>query len=189
VQDIRIVGQIFLLRYAGKGTAMHPVGLNLKLDTNHDGKLEFASEVRPVYEAFFRHLAHPLSVVRQYAHPTVLPLAVPFLTQSETLDGRWYDSFMSEPADQTLRVLRGLPHRPRVLIVNGANDDQTPASSAELLAQGLARTHYAVTVHIYPGLSHALSPQATIFAPYGYTLQPQPLHDIGAWLVNTLGLG
>ena len=88
-------------------------------------------------------------------------------------------------SDQNLRVLLG---QPRLLIVNGVNDDQTPASSAEQLAQGLARAHYQVMVPIYPGLSHALSPQPTIFAPYGYTLQPQPLHDIGAWLVNALDL-
>jgi hypothetical protein len=37
-------------------------------------------------------------------------------------------------------------------------------------------------------LSHVLSPQADIFAPYGADMQPGPIADIGAWLVDALAV-
>ena len=72
------------------------------------------------------------------------------------------------------------------MIVNGEHDDQTPASSAQLLGEGLAESGYTVTTRIYPGLSHVLSPQADIFAPYGADMQAEPIAATGDWLVDAL---
>jgi len=74
------------------------------------------------------------------------------------------------------------------MTVNGEHDDQTPASSARILAAALARLEYTPppTLRIYPGLSHVLSPQADLFAPYGADMQPGPIADIGAWLAGVL---
>jgi len=142
------------------------------------------TEVRPVYEAFFANIAAPLPIVERYADPAVLPLAQAAF--GEGFDAGLYASYQALPLDDTLRTLRGIPEPPRLLIVNGANDDQTPASSAQLLADGLPSAGFSATILIYPGLSHILSPQTDIFAPYGAEMQPEPVEEIGDWLARTL---
>ncbi len=183
-QRIRVQGQLFMLRYEGTAPDLRPVGLNPRLDTNGDGKIDMLTEVRPVYEAFFANIAAPLPIVERYADPAVPPLAQAAF--GEGFDTELYASYQALPLDDTLRTLRGLPEPPRLLIVNGANDDQTPASSAQLLADGLASAGFPSTIRIYPGLSHILSPQADIFAPYGAEMQPGPIREIGDWLEEAL---
>ena len=183
-ERIRVQGQLLLLSYEGSGQDLRPVGLNPKLDVNGEGKIDFLTELRPVYEAFFASIASPLAVIEQYADPAILPLA-----QAAFADGfeaGMYASYQVEPLDQSLRTLLGLRSKPQVLIVNGEHDDQTPASSAQLLADALAAAGFPTTIRIYSGLSHVLSPQADIFAPYGADMQPEPIHDIGDWLVEAL---
>jgi len=184
-QRIRVQGQLFLLRYEGAAPDLRPVGLNPRLDTNGDGKINMLTEVRPVYEAFFANIAAPLPIVERSADPAVLPLAQAAFGNG--FDAGLYASYQALPMDDTLRTLLGIPRPPRLLIVNGANDDQTPASSAQLLADGLARVGFPATIRIYPGLSHILSPQADIFAPYGALMQPGPVEEIGDWLEEALG--
>ena len=183
-ERIRVQGQLLLLRYEGRGVNLLPVGLNPKLDPNRDGKIDFLTELRPVYEAFFASIASPLSVIEQYADPAILPLAQAAF--AEGFAAGMYASYQAEPLDQNLRTLLGLPSKPQVLIVNGEHDDQTPASSAQLLAEALAAAGFSTTIRIYPGLSHVLSPQADIFAPYGADMQAEPIAAIGEWLVEAL---
>jgi hypothetical protein len=181
---IRIQGQILLLRYEGAAPDLRPVGLNPKLDLNGDGKIDLLTELRPVYEAFFAGIAAPMRAIERYADPAVLPLARAAFTDG--FDAGLYASYQVLPLDDNLRTLLAIPDRPRLLIANGANDDQTPASSARLLAEGLALAGAPPTVRIYPGLSHVLSPQPDIFAPYGADMQAAPIRDIGAWLAQAL---
>ncbi len=183
-ERIRVQGQLLLLSYEGSGQDLRPVGLNPKLDVNGDGRIDFLTELRPVYEAFFASIASPLAVIEQYADPAILPLAQAAF--SEGFEAGMYASYQAEPLDQNLRTLLGLPYKPRVLIVNGEHDDQTPASSAQLLGEGLAEAGFTVTTRIYPGLSHVLSPQADIFAPYGADMQAEPIAATGDWLVDAL---
>lgn len=145
---IRPAGQIYLFRYTGSGATLRPVGFNPKLDTNGDGKLDLEREIRPVYDAFFRNLHRPLSVIEQYADPSVLPTVRPLFEPQEQLDGPRYASFLREASDQNARALLGLPSRPSLLIVNGEHDDQTPASSAEALAGTLTAAGYAPALRI-----------------------------------------
>lgn len=186
---IRVQGQLLLLRYEGTGQDLRPVGLNMTLDTNGDGKLDLLTEVRPAYEAFLAGIAHPLAVVEQYADPSVLDTARAALAAAEAQDAALYASYQAEPMDQSLRTLLALPDRPAILIVNGEHDDQTPASSATLLGERLEAAGYtpAPTVTIYPGLSHVLSPQESLFAPYGADMQPEPIADIAVWLNEAIG--
>jgi pimeloyl-ACP methyl ester carboxylesterase len=184
LERIRVQGQLLLLHYEGSGQDLRPVGLNSRLDLNGDGKIDFLTELRPVYEAFFASIASPLTVIEHYADPAILPLAQ--VAFSDGFEAGMYASYRDEPLDQNLRTLLGLPGKPRVLIVNGANDDQTPASSAQVLADELASAGFLTTIHIYPGLSHVLSPQADIFAPYGADMQAEPIASIGEWLVEAL---
>jgi uncharacterized protein len=183
-ERIRVQGQLFLLQYEGSGQDLRPVGLNLRLDLNRDGKIDFLTELRPVYEAFFASIASPLAVIEKYADPAIVPLAQGAF--AEGFEAGMYASYQAEPLDENLRTLLDLPHKPQVLIVNGANDDQTPASSAQLLADGLAAGGFSTTIHIYPGLSHVLSPQADIFAPYGADMQAEPIAATADWLVEAL---
>jgi pimeloyl-ACP methyl ester carboxylesterase len=181
---IRVQGQLFLLAYEGTAPDLRPVGLNPKLDANGDGRIDLLTELRPVYEALFANIAAPLPVVERYADPGILPLAQAAFGQGG--DAGMFASYQNEPIDSTLRVLRQTPNPPPVLIVNGANDDQTPASSARLLADGLAGAGVPVTLRIYDGLGHLLSPQADIFAPYGADMQPGPIAEIGSWLADAV---
>jgi acetyl esterase/lipase len=183
-ERIRVQGQLLLLRYEGSGADLRPVGLNPRLDLNGDGRIDFLTELRPVYEAFFANIASPLAVIEQYADPAILPLAQAAF--AEGFESGMYVSYQAEPLDENLRTLLGLPQKPQVLIVNGEHDDQTPASSAQLLGQELAEAGFMVTTRIYPGLSHVLSPQADIFAPYGADMQADPIAMIGDWLVEAL---
>ena len=184
-ERIRVHGQLLLLSYEGSGQDLQPAGLNPRLDLNGDGKIDILTELRPVYEAFFASIASPLAVVEEYADPAVVLIAQAAF--AEGFEAGMYASYQAEPLDENLRTLLGLPHKPQVLIVNGANDDQTPASSAQLLGEGLAEAGFMVTTRIYPGLSHVLSPQVDIFAPYGADMQAEPIHDIGEWLAHALG--
>jgi dienelactone hydrolase len=186
-ERVRGPGQIFLLRYEGEPQRLRPAGLNRLLDTNGDGRLDILTEVRPVYEALLANLASPFSVIDRYVDPSIRSSVEASLTQA--MDASLYASYQAEPMDQNLRVLLGMPEQPAILIVNGANDDQTPASSAQLLADGLASAGFPPTVRIYPGLSHWLSPQRDIFAPYGVNMQPEPVRDIGQWLADALRRG
>jgi acetyl esterase/lipase len=183
-ERIRVQGQLLLLHYEGSGQDLRPVGLNSRLDLNGDGKIHFLTELRPIYEAFFASIASPLAVIEQYADPAILPLAQAAF--SEGFEAGMYASYQGEPLDQNLRTLLGLSSKPRILIVNGENDDQTPASSAQLLGEELAEAGFIVTTRIYPGLSHVLSPQADIFAPYGADMQAEPIAEVGEWLVAAL---
>jgi dipeptidyl aminopeptidase/acylaminoacyl peptidase len=79
-----------------------------------------------------------------------------------------------------------MPGRPHLLIINGEHDDQTPATSAEALAAALTSAGYSPTLRIVPGLSHVLSPQEDIFAPYTADMQPEPVREIAGWLVEAL---
>lgn len=183
-ERIRVQGQLLLLQYEGSGVDLRPVSLNPRLDVNGNGKLDLLTELRPVYEAFFASIASPLAVIEQYADPAIFPLA-----QAAFADGfeaEMYASYQAEPLDENLRTLLALPRRPSILIVNGEHDDQTPASSAQLLGEGLAEAGFMVTTRIYPGLSHVLSPQADNFAPYGADMQAAPIAAIGDWLVEEL---
>jgi dienelactone hydrolase len=183
-ERIRVQGQLLLLQYEGSGSDLRPVGLNPRLDLNGDGKIDFLTELRPVYEAFFASIASPLAVIEQYADPAILPLAQAAF--AEGFEAGMYASYQAEPLDENLRTLIALPRRPSILIVNGEHDDQTPASSAQLLGQGLAEAGFTVTTRIYPGLSHVLSPQADIFAPYGADMQAEPIAEVGNWLIEAL---
>jgi len=183
-ERIRVQGQLLLLHYEGSGVDLRPVGLNPKLDLNRDGKIDFLTELRPVYEAFFASIASPLSVIARYADPAVLPRVQAAF--AERFEAGMYASYQAEPLDQNLRTLLGLPSKPQVLTVNGEHDDQTPASSAQLLADALAAAGLSTTIRIYPGLSHVLSPQADIFAPYGADMQAEPIAEVGDWLVEAL---
>jgi pimeloyl-ACP methyl ester carboxylesterase len=183
-ERIRPQGQLLLLSYEGSGQDLHPVGLNPNLDVNGDGKIDFLTELRPVYEAFFSTIDTPSAVIEKYADPAILPLAQAAF--SEGFEAGMYASYQGEPMDASLRTFLGLPYKPQVLIVNGEHDDQTSASSAQLLGEGLASAGFAVTTRIYPGLSHVLSPQADIFAPYGADMQAEPINDIGDWLVEAV---
>jgi pimeloyl-ACP methyl ester carboxylesterase len=183
---IRVQGQLLLLAYDGAASEPRPIGLNLKLDANGDGKIDLLTELRPAYEAFFAGIAAPLDAIEEYADPAVLPFAQAAL--GEGFEAGMYASYQAEPLDANLRALLARPRRPRLLIVNGEHDDQTPASSARLLADHLADAGFPVDIEIYPGLSHVLSPQADIFAPYGADMQPGPIADIGAWLVDALAV-
>jgi pimeloyl-ACP methyl ester carboxylesterase len=183
-ERIRVQGQLLLLHYEGSGVDLHPVGLNAKLDRNGDGKIDFLTELRPVYEAFFASIASPLAVIEQYADPAILPIAQAAF--AEGFEAGMYASYQSEPMDASLRTFLRLPYKPRVLIVNGEHDDQTPASSAQLLAEALAAAGYSTTIRICSGLSHVLSPQADIFAPYGADMQAEPIAEVGDWLVEAL---
>ena len=187
-QRIRPQGQLFLLRY---DEGLRPVGLNPVLETNGDGTLGLLTEVRPVYEAFLAGIAHPLAVAEQYADPSILPLARQSFAEAEAFDAGIYASYQTEPMDQQLRTLLGVPSRPHLLIVNGEHDDQTPASSATLLVELLIRAGYEPepTLRIYPGLGHVLGPQADIFAPVSAEMQPGPVADIGDWLAAALAAG
>jgi pimeloyl-ACP methyl ester carboxylesterase len=183
---IRVQGQMFLLRYEGSGADLRPVGLNLRLDANGDGKLDLLTEVRPVYETFFANLPTPLAVLEPYADPSVLPAVAPLVEQLETFEGALYASYWAEPMDVSLRALLAGPEDIQILIVNGEHDDQTPVFSARLLGDRLAVEGFAVTTRIYPGLSHVLSPQVDIFAPYDADMQAEPVAEIGAWLAEAL---
>jgi pimeloyl-ACP methyl ester carboxylesterase len=184
LQRIRVQGQLLLLAYEGDGPNPRPIGLNPKLDADGDGRINLLTELRPVYEAFFASIASPLDVLEAYADPAVLPLARAAF--SEGFAAGMYTSYQAEPLDANLRALLALPRRPRLLIVNGEHDDQTPASSALLLANELAEAGFDVDIKVYQGLSHVLSPQADLFAPYGADMQPGPIADIAAWLGKTL---
>jgi pimeloyl-ACP methyl ester carboxylesterase len=186
LQRIRVQGQLLLLAYEGDAIGQRPVGLNRKLDGNGDGKIGLLTELRPAYEAFFAGIAAPLEVIQAYADPAVLPFAQAAF--AEGFEAGMYASYQAEPLDANLRALLALPRWPRLLIVNGEHDDQTPVSSARLLADRLAAAGFPVDIEIYPGLSHVLSPQADIFAPYGADMQPGPIADIGAWLVDALAV-
>jgi hypothetical protein len=50
----------------------------------------------------------------------------------------------------------------------------------------LVAAGFSTTVRVYSGLSHVLSPQADIFAPYSADIQATPIAVIGAWLVEAL---
>jgi pimeloyl-ACP methyl ester carboxylesterase len=183
-ERIRPQGQLLLLSYEGSGQDPRPVGLNPKLDVNGDGKIDFLTELRPVYEAFFASIDTPLAAIEQYADPAILPIARAAF--AEGFEAGMYASYQAEPLDQNLRTLLALPYKPRVLIVNGEHDDQTPASSAQLLGEGLIEAGFMASTRIYPGLSHVLSPQADIFAPYGADMQAEPIAAIGDWLVEAV---
>jgi pimeloyl-ACP methyl ester carboxylesterase len=183
-ERIRVHGQLLLLQYEGSGTDLRPVGLNPGLDLNGDGKIDFLTELRPVYEAFFANIASPLGVIEKYADPVILPLARAAFAAG--FEAGMYASYQAEPLDQNLRTLLALPYKPRVLIVNGEHDDQTPASSAQLLGAGLVEEGFMASTRIYPGLSHVLSPQADIFAPYSADMQAEPIAEVGDWLVAAL---
>jgi dienelactone hydrolase len=183
---MRVQGQIFLLRYEGSGAELRPAGLNLRLDSNGDGKLDLLTEVRPVYEAFFANLQTPLAVLEPFADPAVLPVVAPLVEQLEAFEGDLYASYWAEPMDVNRRTLLAGLGGQQILIVNGEHDDQTPAASARLLGESLRAAGFPVTISIYPGLSHVLSPQADIFAPYDAGMQPEPIDDIGWWLEEAL---
>lgn len=184
IARIRAQGQLLLLAYDGEAPDLRPIGLNPTLDANGDGRIDLLTELRPAYEAFFASIASPLEVIGAYADPAVLPLAQAAF--AEGFEAGMYASYQAEPLDANLRTLLALPRRPKLLIVNGEHDDQTPASSARLLAGRLAAAGFPVEIEIYPGLSHVLSPQADVFAPYGADMQPGPVADIAAWLVAAL---
>jgi pimeloyl-ACP methyl ester carboxylesterase len=182
-ERIRDQGRIFLLQYEG-GENPRPIGLNPRIDANGDGKIDLLTELRPVYETMFANIAAPLPIIERYADPAVLPIVS--ATLGHGFDTRLYASYQDEPLDASLRTLLNLASKPQILIVNGEHDDQTPASSARLLANGLADAGFPVTLLIYPGLSHTLSSQADMFAAYGAAMQPGPAADIAAWLEQAL---
>ena len=184
IARIRAQGQLLLLAYDGEAPDLRPIGLNPTLDANGDGRIDLLTELRPAYEAFFANIASPLEIIEAYADPAVLPLARAAF--AEGFGAGMYASYQAEPLDANLRTLLALPRPLRLLIVNGEHDDQTPASSASLLADRLATAGFPVDIEIYPGLSHVLSPQADVFAPYGADMQPGPVADIAAWLVAAL---
>jgi hypothetical protein len=188
IAHIRQQGQLLLLRYEGTGEDLQPAGLNMKLDTNGDGKLDLLTEIRPAYEALLASIDHPMQVVEAIGDASVVEFARARLAEAEQFDAGMLASYAAEPMDQSLRVLLNLPGRPGILILNGEHDDQTAASSARLLADRLVQANYdpAPTLRIYPGQSHILSPQENVFAPYDADMQPQPIDEIGTWLAEAL---
>jgi acetyl esterase/lipase len=186
LERLRPVGRLFLFRYGGTSPALQPVALNARLDLNADGALDLVKEIRLAYEAFLAKIDEPLSAVESYADPGVVPIAAALLA-SETSSRRLHAAYLGLPMDSNLRALLGATGRPRVFIANGENDDQTPASSAQLLHDALSAADYPAILKIYPGLSHGLSPQSDIFASYGFRIEPVPLADIGAFLEESLG--
>lgn len=185
LERLRAVGRLFLFRYAGTAPALQPVALNARLDLNGDGALDLVTEVRLAYEAFLASFDDPLSAVERYADPGVVPVAAALLA-SEEQSRRLHESYLGLPIDSNLRAILRATGNPRVLIANGEYDDQTPAASAQLLQDALSAVDYPATLKIFPGLSHGLSPQADIFASYGFRIEPGPLADIGAFLDETL---
>jgi hypothetical protein len=75
-------------------------------------------------------------VIEQYANPAILLLAQAAF--AEGFEAGMYASYQAEPLDENLHTLLALRRRPSILIVNGEHEGQTPASSAQLLGQGLA---------------------------------------------------
>lgn len=186
VQSLRTVGQLFLLRYEGSLPDLRPAGINRRLDTNQDGVLDLITEVRPVYEAFLSNTADVVPVLERFVDPAAVVLALASLDEHIRFDAGLYASYLEEPADASLREIASLPARPELLIVNGEQDSATPASSAALLFERLRAVEYPVTLKLYPGLSHILSPQADIFSDFSAEMSAAPLEDLANWMAEEL---
>ncbi|MEY4550414.1 MAG: hypothetical protein RL685_6609 [Pseudomonadota bacterium] len=185
LERLRPVGRIFLFRYASDSSTLEPIALNDRLDSDGNGALDLVGEVRLAYESFLEHIDEPLTAIERYADPGVLPIAAAMFASTATSQ-KLLAAYLAQPMDSNLRAILGTTSRPRLLIANGENDDQTPAASAQLLYDALSDANYPVDLKIYPGLSHGLSPQTDIFSEYNFRLESGPLTDIGEFLAESL---
>lgn len=132
-----------------------PPEINPYLDTNHDGAIEIDTEFLPVLDDELDLLFSSQGPYYIYSAARALPTVT---AQAPRL------------------------HLP-VLILQGANDSNVPASGARVLNAALA-TNPDHALRIYPGLGHSLGPATSPIDDDFRPIAPAPLADLAAWLAR-----
>ncbi|GAA5532404.1 alpha/beta hydrolase family protein [Deinococcus aluminii] len=128
--------------------------INPLLDTNKDGKLEVDSEVVPGVEAVLDYAFTPQGFFSIYAPGRALPS-------------------VTEQAPN-LKV--------PVLVLQGANDANTPAKYLSTLEQAFKAAGREATIKVYPGLGHSLGPAASPIDDDFRPIAAQPMRDAANWI-------
>jgi uncharacterized protein len=72
-----------------------------------------------------------------------------------------------------------------VLILQGENDVNIPASDAQLLLELLEKNgNTQTTLKLYPGLGHSLGKAESMIDDNFRSIEPQPIIDLAEWLKN-----
>lgn len=132
-----------------------PPEINPYLDTNHDGAIELDTEFLPVLDDELDLLFSSQGPYYIYSAARALPTVT---AQAPRL------------------------HLP-VLILQGANDSNVPASGARVLNAALA-ANPDHALRIYPGLGHSLGPATSPIDDDFRPIAPAPLADLAAWLAR-----
>lgn len=132
------------------------IQLNTMLDFNGDGALSIDDEIVPSLGFILDSAFSDMGYFSMYAADRALPVLL------EQVDA------LSVP----------------VLILQGANDANTPAYGAEQLAQALAEAGVDVTFHLYEGLGHSLGVADSVFTDNFAPIVEEPLADLVDWLAS-----
>ncbi|GMA14827.1 alpha/beta fold hydrolase [Deinococcus metallilatus] len=128
--------------------------INPLLDTNKDGKLEVDSEVVPGFQAVLDYAFTPQGFFSIYAPGRALP------TVTEQVPN--------------LKV--------PVLVLQGANDANTPAKYLGTLEQAFKAAGRDATIKVYPGLGHSLGPAASPIDDDFRPIAAGPMRDAANWI-------
>lgn len=128
--------------------------LNAMLDYDQDGALSIDEEIVPSLGFILDSAFSPMGYFAMYVEGQALPV-------------------LAQQVDHLK-----LP----VLILQGANDANTPAYAAEELAKDLEAAGVDVTFHLYEGLGHSLGAADSLVADNFAPIAEEPLADLLAWL-------
>ncbi|GAA5511759.1 hypothetical protein Dcar01_00472 [Deinococcus carri] len=128
--------------------------INPQLDTDGDGQLEVDREVVPGFQTVLNDALTPQGFFSIYAPGRALP-----------------------------SVTAQVPNlKVPVLVLQGANDANTPTKYLGTLEQAFKAAGREATVKVYPGLGHSLGPAASLIDDDFRPIAAGPMRDAASWI-------